>query len=564
MAVAYLALGVTTALRQPIAFLAVLIAAKALEISTGRNELVHSRLNGGDFGPAARAVVCEMATVALVLGSGWETRGPRTAAALCVLGVSALRLSYQAGLTQGRARYSLPVETRNIDLPLLRMPPVPHPLLVTETAERSRILAALGLVGASLGVITGSPSLLFATVAVVLAIELVWLGLLGRWLLAGRKASTPEEVTAAVRDRVIALRPQVMLYHSGAPTASYQVNMWLSTLEALPRSTIVVLRERSILRHLEATSLPVMCIPGPVDLDRLGLGSVRVALYVNNAGKNVPLVRESGIEHVFIGHGDSDKDASSNPFSKIYNQIWVAGPAGRERYIRSRAGFRVDDIVDVGRPQISGVDTYAGPIGAAKMTVLYAPTWEGFDGEAARTSSVRTGPTLVTRLLSRPDVRLLYKPHPHIGKESAAAAAADKQIRSAIRRARGRHRVIVGSTPTLYDCFNKADLLIADVSAVLSEFIATGKPYAVVNLTSMDDEAFRAAFPATSAAYLLDQDGEPLDETLQHVRVGDPLAPRRRELRDYLLGADEPGTRSRFLAAVDAAYQRAVQRSTSA
>jgi hypothetical protein len=33
------------------------------------------------------------------------------------------------------------------------------------------------------------------------------------------------------------------------------------------------------------------------------------------------------MKHVFIGHGDSDKQASFNPFSRVYDEVWVAGAA---------------------------------------------------------------------------------------------------------------------------------------------------------------------------------------------------------------------------------------------
>ena len=42
-----------------------------------------------------------------------------------------------------------------------------------------------------------------------------------------------------------------------------------------------------------------------------------------------------------------------------------------------------------------------------------------------------------------------------------------------------RHRVVTGPLPTLYDCFNHADLMITDISSVVADFIASGKPYVV-------------------------------------------------------------------------------------
>ena len=87
----------------------------------------------------------------------------------------------------------------------------------------------------------------------------------------------------------------------------------------------------------------------------MDLSMVRVALYAANVGKNIHLLRVPTMKHVFIGHGDSDKAASVNPFSKAYDEVWVAGRAGRDRYAIADVGVRDEDIVEVGRPQLAPI-----------------------------------------------------------------------------------------------------------------------------------------------------------------------------------------------------------------
>jgi CDP-glycerol glycerophosphotransferase (TagB/SpsB family) len=117
-----------------------------------------------------------------------------------------------------------------------------------------------------------------------------------------------------------------------------------------------------------------------------------------------------------------------------------------------------------------------------------------------------------------------------------------------------RHRVITGSNPHLYSCFNRADLLITDISSVVADFIASGKPYIVTNGADLADEEFRMQNPSASAAYLLSRDCSELTGLLAAVATDgdDPMAERRRELKDYLLGPDAPDARTRFAQAVDA------------
>jgi hypothetical protein len=316
------------------------------------------------------------------------------------------------------------------------------------------------------------------------------------------------------------------------------------------------------MRQLRPCRTPVLCIPDSVDFMTFALPDVRVALYTANVGKTIHMLREPGVRHVFIGHGDSDKSASANPFSKVYSEIWVAGEAGRDRYRRANIGIHGDDIMEVGRPQLSGIASHTGPIPGGELTVLYAPTWEGWTNDPAHTSVIRTGPRLVEQLLALPDVRVIYKPHPTTGSVSSAAAASDARIRESIARASRpgapRHEVAVGISPGLYDCFNACDVLVADISSVLTDFMESQKPYVVPNLTGLDDDAFRAAFPSASAAYLLDPAAEQIGATLDLIRASDPLAARRHDLKHYLLGPDDPDALTRFIAAVDAAYDRAV------
>ena len=133
-------------------------------------------------------------------------------------------------------------------------------------------------------------------------------------------------------------RPEVALYFAGPAKDVYQANMWLAPTEALDQRAVVLMRSREAFNELADTRLPVICVPAGVDFMNLELGSVRAALYAANVGANIHMLREPGMKHVFVGHGDSDKQASVNPYSKVYDEVWVAGLAGRERYARAGVG----------------------------------------------------------------------------------------------------------------------------------------------------------------------------------------------------------------------------------
>src|SRR5690606_17246717 len=139
---------------------------------------------------------------------------------------------------------------------------------------------------------------------------------------------------------------------------------------------------------------------------------------------------------VFIGHGDSDKLASVNPFSKVYDEVWTAGRAGRDRYAVADVGVRDEDIVEVGRPQLAAIRPWEGVSEGRMPTVLYAPTWEGWDDNPGNTSILRAGENIVRRLVTaEPAVRVLYKPHPFTGTRSPEAKAAHERIAALVEQA---------------------------------------------------------------------------------------------------------------------------------
>jgi hypothetical protein len=209
----------------------------------------------------------------------------------------------------------------------------------------------------------------------------------------------------------------------------------------------------------------VLCVPKTMDMVRLDLTTVRSALYPANVGKNLHMLRMSGIRSAFIGHGDSDKPASFNPYSKVYDEVWVAGPAGRQRYMTAQVGVRTEDIVEVGRPQLAPIDT-TGVTPDPMFTVLYAPTWEGWSDDLAHSSVASMGPAIVRALLDHsPHVRVLYKPHPLTGTRDPKVLEVHEQVVAMIERAnRTREAGEAAARDALGRLTRRLDKLASDVN----------------------------------------------------------------------------------------------------
>jgi hypothetical protein len=511
-----------------------------------------------------------------------------------LVGMPVCRTAVEIVMVGLRGRLLPPVETRNIDLGPLELADVVPGGDTDRTLRRMLDLGQVILVAGAFGVAADQvwPVLLLGGGYDLVLVS--WVG----WV-AVHGALTRSRLSAAqweqrVMERVRALEPEVILYFSGSPEATYQLNMWLEPLADLGRPALVLVRERHIMQSLAPTDLPVVCLPGSVSVMQAKLSTAKVVLYAAHSSKNLHMLREPGMQHVFIGHGDSDKVSSINPFAKAYDEVWVAGPAGRDRWAESDAGVRDDAVVEVGRPQLQVVkrtDPGARPDGP--LTVLYAPTWEGWTDEDFGSSVVSMGPELVRQLLAAdPPIRVVYKPHPLTGIRDRAAARSHGEIVDLLAGADWApspqlvdldvrlnapgisapehralaaewsrefweehpshgHVVVDGPLPDLYDCFNHCDVLVADVSSVVSDFLASGKPYVCANPRGTRDDVFRAENPTTRAAYLLGPDLVELAEVLAALAGPDPLAGVRRAMREYLLGPDEPPAIDRWRAAVD-------------
>ncbi|MFF9205182.1 hypothetical protein ACF1AE_25855 [Streptomyces sp. NPDC014986] len=570
-----------------------------------------------------RHVLRDLLLVVGLLRLGEQHREPQYAPLVAgLLAFYALHCAVQAVSVLVRRTRTLPVLTRNIDASALRLSPAPAALL-RRPGHRLLLFGLPATAGLTATAVTDDARCAAAGVALALLLTSAGLGALLLRLLPGRRPAGEREVLEWFDAWLAEYRPTVGLYFSGGPSSAYQANMWLEPLAGAGGRPVIILRERFMVPRIAATDIPVVCLPKVSTLMRLEHSALQVLIHPSNSGKTSQVLRIPTIKHAFVNHGESDKLSSCNPYAKAYDEVWVAGPAARERYALAEVGVEDKDVVEIGRPQLDGVRPYAGPP-AGPVTVLYAPTWEGWDGHPGNTSVIAAGENLVRALLADPGVRLLYKPHPLTGSVEPRAGAADRRIRELIRAANrersgprpapsdelarctaeldrltravvragadqaermlaqsapepGRaqavarataaweeaywaslpeweHQVVEDARPALYACFNVADVLISDVSSVVSDFLAGGKPYAVANTSGLSEEAFRAAFPTVAAATVLTPDAAGVPALLESVRhpEKDELASARAQLKLRLLGPAEPPSQRRFAGAVRA------------
>jgi CDP-Glycerol:Poly(glycerophosphate) glycerophosphotransferase len=342
----------------------------------------------------------------------------------------------------------------------------------------------------------------------------------------------------AVLDR---LAPAFIAYFAGERGEEHQLIDWLPYLEQIGTPFLVVVRDIRSARVLrQCTTAPVLHCPTVPTVDATIAPSVRAVFYVNNANLNSHIARFSKLTHIQLLHGDSDKPASFNPVSAIFDRIFVAGQAGIQRYADHGVVIAEAKFDVVGRPQVAGVEPARIEPG---NVVLYAPTNPGRYADEDF-CSLRNGEKIIRSLLDANAVVIL-RGHPELSRTSAAGAQLER-LRRLLRDDRtrtGRPHVFgpEAQQMTMVEAMNASDALISDVSAVAVDYLASGKPYALTDMRGDATESV-AISPITRAAYLIAADALGCEQTVARLLAGGSAADEKRSLRvavrDYYLAPD--------------------------
>lgn len=349
----------------------------------------------------------------------------------------------------------------------------------------------------------------------------------------------PPAGPSRVREALERLDPTFLVHFSAPPGSEYQIGMWLPHLDRIGRPYAVLVREREHLAPIAGdTTAPVLYCPTLAALDEAIVPSVRTVFYVNHGAKNTQCVRFDQLTHVQIHHGDSEKALNPTPVSAMFDKIFVAGQAAIDRYERAGTGIPREKFAIVGRPQVASVEVTSRHVGEVpRKVVLYTPTWTGHFADSDYCSLPVAGP-LVRELLAREAVVIL-RDHPYTSKnpESARQLAQLCELLAADRARTGREHLWgrAARAPSLVECINRSHALVSDVSSVVTDFLYSGKPYAIVDTTGIGD-----SYPIATAGYVLRADMSNVDKVVDELLENDPLYEARRSMRTYYLGDFPP------------------------
>jgi CDP-Glycerol:Poly(glycerophosphate) glycerophosphotransferase len=350
-----------------------------------------------------------------------------------------------------------------------------------------------------------------------------------------------------VLEKLRAYRPVFTMPYDGQ--SAFHIGLWSPYLERTGQPfTVVTTDAIAFERVAKAYPMPVIYAPAADSrtIQAMLPETVRAAFYVYN-GDNSEFLKIRRVTHVWLHHGDSDKEVSARRKSAAYDILVVAGQAAIDRYAAHGVDIPSHKFKILGRPQTESIETVTAPISAVdKPVVIYAPTWYAADYKNNH-SSLPIGTEIVSALLAR-NATVIFRPHPARRKlpEAAAAIAAIKDLLRADAKATKRaHRWgAAADKPSFAELVNAADAMVADVSGVVTDFMQSLKPFAMV-ATGETTETFRARFPSSRSAYVIEWDLSTLNDALDAMLGDDPLAAIRVERRKYYLGGYENGESAR-------------------
>ena len=287
---------------------------------------------------------------------------------------------------------------------------------------------------------------------------------------------------------------RIAVYFADGVVNMYQIRQWYGPLAELAKSwpvTIIARSPSAALLLLEESPVPVVYLRQVVELERfIAEQDLRIVFYVNQNTRNFQMMRYSRMWHVFINHGESDKMYMTTNQFKAYDYSLVAGDAAIDRLRRKLWDFDLDKrAIRIGRPQTDHLTGELPYTPDDRTVVLYAPTWEGDRASAAYGSIASHGVAAVRSLLSTDRHRVVYRPHPRSGVLDPKYRRANETIIADIAAANARDpraAHVYDDGPELGWQLAAADVAITDVSAMVYDRLATGKPIVVARPASAE------------------------------------------------------------------------------
>lgn len=329
---------------------------------------------------------------------------------------------------------------------------------------------------------------------------------------------------------------QVALYFSGDIGSIYQVEQWLSPIEALNNeiTVVIITRIKAVYEWLTYnTELVIVYCRTIQDLTNLyERSNLKCILYVNHGFKNFQSLMNHKALHIHINHGESDKTSTITNQAKSYDYVYVVAQAGYDKYNNNLIKKDMSNFIQIGRPQLEHIEDLE-KFETDKTIILYAPTWEGTHESMNFSSLQEYGLSMIQQLLNDSSYFVVYKPHPNTGSRDNNTKKINEAIIAMLNDNKNAKVISSGNINSLY---SNVDICIFDNSAVAIDYLKVNKP--MIMTDTFDRIKGRVDLPIiTGAARMI----KPLDALIilsiieEELKL-DTKKQERHKIRQYFLG----------------------------
>lgn len=241
--------------------------------------------------------------------------------------------------------------------------------------------------------------------------------------------------------------------------------------------------------------------------------SISSMLYMTDKNENFGYMRAyPNLLHVAAHHGDSDKHASFNRLFGAFDYLLVADKNSMNRYLSANIQLTSDHFLTIGNSIIEGVEFQSS---SKIKNILFAPTFEGH-GENVNYSSLMRTQKCFDDLNEH---KLMLRPHPGTGLRNKSYKEILEVFKSKSVDSLNKNKKLQ---------FNWSDILICDISGILSEYIFTGKPI-IVPVSESDGWLYKYInnLDISDYVYLWDYNSVSLKDILQKIEENDVLKEKR-------------------------------------
>ncbi len=336
------------------------------------------------------------------------------------------------------------------------------------------------------------------------------------------------------------------LLHTGeGVTCAFHLEQWVNEFISSDEKFAILTRNMGMYQWAakQYHYLDVIYAKTAIDVENAlnNLPALKAIYYFSNTGNLIHTLRYNIYQHIFLGHGDSDKAASAHKFFRVYDEIWVAGQAHIDRFKNAKFNIGHMKFVKVGRPTLTQiVKNSVANLGTQKdiRTLTYFPTWEGAY-EENNYSSAHLSVVLLSELQSKLGCNITAKYHPLMASRDKSLDTIASTLTQTFVDKPFALEIADKAVPVEKLIVN-SDVFICDISAVVSECISSLRPIFIYIasdrniITSTSDMQYSDyAYPFSSVPQLM----ELINEVL--IKGNDYLAEARYKALDYLLSINE-------------------------